>query len=133
MIKVRGNGFTASRACWERPSVAWDCEGTPPESSCEANFWTDYLDRSKVRDAAVLAGAGDVQKSSASSAQAWVAAPQQSFMRQKPEDELRQTWKEGRKDARLAYRKLHDDTVRQRRKDVESGRVRRGGAARDRT
>ena len=47
-------------------------------------------------------------------------------MRQKPEEELRQTWKEGRKDARLAYRKLHEDTMRQRRKDVESGRMRRG-------
>ena len=47
-------------------------------------------------------------------------------MRQQPEAELRQQWKEGRQGARLAYRKLHDDTMRQRRKDVDSGRAKRG-------
>ena len=57
----------------------------------------------------------------------WAAAPEEAgFMRQQPEAELRQQWKEGRQGARLAYRKLHEDTMRQRRKDVDSGRAKRG-------
>ena len=57
----------------------------------------------------------------------WAAAPEEAgFMRQQSEAELRQQWKEGRQGARLAYRKLHEDTMRQRRKDVDSGRAKRG-------
>ena len=72
----------------------------------------------------VAAAAGAMPTAQAGAA--WAAPEEQGFMRQQPEAVLRQQWKEGRKDARLAYRKLHEDTMRQRRKDVESGRMRRG-------
>ena len=41
----------------------------------------------------------------------------QSFMRTKDEQTLRKTWRRQRTDVRQAYRKLHQDTLRQRRKN----------------
>ena len=78
-----------------------------------------------MQTADVLTG-GVRPVTSAHTSTAWAAPGEAGFMRQQPEAELRAQWKEGRKDARLAYRKLHEDTMRQRRKDVDSGRARRG-------
>jgi hypothetical protein len=47
---------------------------------------------------------------------AW-AAPQVPFMRQESEAELLRSWRRGRSEARHAYKKTHQDAVRQRRKD----------------
>lgn len=47
---------------------------------------------------------------------AW-AAPEMPFMRQESEAELLRSWRRGRSEARHAYKKTHQDAVRQRRKD----------------
>jgi hypothetical protein len=47
---------------------------------------------------------------------AW-AAPETPFMRQESEAELLRSWRRGRSEARHAYKKTHQDAVRQRRKD----------------
>ena len=52
----------------------------------------------------------------------WSASPAQAFMRQQSEEELRENWVMGRRDARAAYKKRHQDAVRQ-----QKLRSRRGG------
>ena len=59
----------------------------------------------------------------AADAMEWVAggglavggASAQSFMRQAPEEELREAWVRGRRDARAAFKKRHLDSARQQR------------------
>ena len=43
----------------------------------------------------------------------WGAAPAQAFMRQDSEEQLRENWVLGRRDARAAYKKRYQDAVRQ--------------------
>ena len=43
----------------------------------------------------------------------WGQEPTQSFMRQSSEEELREHWVEGRRDARAAYKKRYQDATRQ--------------------
>ena len=47
------------------------------------------------------------------------AAPVQGFMRHASEEELRSNWRAGRSDARASYKKMHQDAMRQQRKDRE--------------
>jgi len=51
---------------------------------------------------------------------AW-AAPVQDFMRKGTEDDVRRHWRLDRREARSAYKKLHQDTVRQQRKNRQVG------------
>ena len=46
-------------------------------------------------------------------AEVWAAPPMQAFMRKASEEDLRENWVAGRRDARSAYKKRHQDAVRQ--------------------
>ena len=63
--------------------------------------------------AAIQAGGGD------GAAAGVFAAPVQGFMRHASEEELRSNWRAGRSDARASYKKMHQDAMRQQRKDRE--------------
>lgn len=61
----------------------------------------------------------------------WGAAAAQDFMRQESSEQLRENWVKGRRDARAAYKKRHQDAVRQQRLRVRRGGGRGGAPARD--
>ena len=102
MSSTASSGASKRLADSDRPQV----QRVPAKAKAPSQLPLTPELRGAANDASRMGGAS-----------AWAKPEELSFMRQAPEETLRERWKSGRKDARLAYRKLHEDTMRQRRKD----------------
>ena len=122
-----GGGGGATGGFSLRAQLEVDDDDAPPATGaaaddaagCSFNFGSAFASAPAARigiaptAAAIQAGGGD------GAAAGVFAAPVQGFMRHASEEELRSNWRAGRSDARASYKKMHQDAMRQQRKDRE--------------
>ena len=122
-----GGGASATGGFSLRAQLEVDDDDAPPATGaaaddaagCSFNFGSAFASAPAApvgiapTAAAIQAGGGD------GAAAGVFAAPVQGFMRHASEEELRSNWRAGRSDARASYKKMHQDAMRQQRKDRE--------------